>query len=152
MDNTLVAQDISELFFEDAVIRISYMRNPRGHIINARLKRVIISPESGPECRRILGSPLQPNSQSNNINVLRVTGAIPEVLETPFLIDKDATFMQTSEQDTPMAGLTWFERSGYEVREDSNWSNQASLLAMWFRGSTACPDWRAIYASPGSGA
>jgi hypothetical protein len=63
---------VSELAFENAVIQISYTRNGRGFIINMLPKRVILSPESGPETRRILGSPLQWNAQTNNINVLRV--------------------------------------------------------------------------------
>jgi len=151
--NLLVAANVSELAFENAVIQISYARNGRGFIINTRPKRVILSPENGPETRRILGSPLQWNAQTNNINVLRATGALPEVIETPYLVDKDNYFIQTSEQDKDNGqGMTFWERSGLETREDSNWSNQAKLLAIWFRCSASIVDFRTVYVSPGADA
>ena len=149
--NLLVAANVSELAFENAVIQIGYLRNGRGFLINGLPKCVILSPESGPETRRILGSPLQWNAQTNNINVLRATGALPEVIETPYLVDKDNYFVQTSIQDMDNGeGFTFWERSGLETREDSNWSNQASLMAIWFRCSASIIDWRSVFVSPGA--
>lgn len=149
--NQLVSANVSELAFENAVIQISYGRNGRGFIINLLPKRVILSPESGPETRRILGSPLQWNAQTNNINVLRSTGALPEVVETPYLVDKDNYFIQTSEQDKDNGqGFTFWERSAVEMREDSNWSNQASLIALWFRCAASVVDFRSVYGSAGA--
>lgn len=150
-DNTLVNQDVSELAFEDALIRVSYMRNPRGFLINLRGLKWITSPENGPEIRRILGSPLQYNQSNNNINVLKQTGAVDRVIETPYLIDKDNWFIQTSVQEKGMgAGATFWERVGYEVREDSNWSNQAKLIAIYFRCSASIGDWRSFLGSAGA--
>jgi len=149
--NQLVSANVSELAFENAVIQISYARNGRGFVINVLPKRVILSPESGPETRRILGSPLQWNSQNNNINVLRSTGALPEVVETPYLVDKDNYFIQTSEQDKDNGqGFTFWERSQVETREDSNWANQASLIALWFRCAASVVDFRTVYGSLGA--
>lgn len=149
--NQLVSANVSELAFENAVIQISYTRNGRGFIVNTLPKRVILSPESGPETRRILGSPLQWNAQTNNINVLRATGALPEVVETPYLVDKDNYFIQTSLQDKDDgSGFTFWERSAVEMREDSNWSNQASLMALWFRCAASVVDFRVVYGSAGA--
>jgi hypothetical protein len=149
--NQLVSANVSELAFENAVIQISYARNGRGFIINLLPKRAIMSPESGPETRRILGSPLQWNAQTNNINVLRATGALPEVIETPYLVDKDNYFLQTSEQDKDNGqGFTFWERSQLETREDSNWGNQASLIAIWFRCAASIVDFRTVYGSLGA--
>jgi hypothetical protein len=150
--NLLVSASVSELAFENAVIQIGYTRNGRGFISNVLPKRVILSPESGPETRRILGSPLQWNASTNNINVLRATNALPEVVETPYLVDKDMYIVQTSIQDMGNGeGFTFWERSGMEIREDSNWSNQAKLIAMWFRCSSSIVDWRTCYISAGAG-
>jgi len=149
--NLLTAANVSELAFENAVIAIGYMRNSRSFYINVRPKRVILSPESGPETRRILGSPLQWNSSNNNINVLRATGALPEVVETPYLVDKDAYFIQTTIQDMDNGeGFCFWERSALETREDTNWSNQANLLAIWFRVASSIVDWRSVFVSPGA--
>lgn len=149
--NQLVSANVSELAFENAVIQISYARNGRGFIVNLSPKRVILSPESGPETRRILGSPLQWNASTNNINVLRSTGALPEVIETPYLVDKDNYFIQTSEQDKDNGqGMTFWERSQLEMREDSNWANQASLIAGWMRCAASIVDFRTLYGSPGA--
>ena len=149
--NQLISANVSELAFENAVIQISYNRNGRGFIINTLPRRVILSTENGPETRRILGSPLQWNAQTNNINVLRATGALPEVVETPYLVDKDNYFIQTSEQDKDNGqGFTFWERSAVETREDSNWSNQASLIALWFRCAASVVDWRTVFGSPGA--
>lgn len=149
--NLLTSANVSELAFENAVIQIGYARNGRGFIINVLPKCVILSPESGPETRRILGSPLQWNASTNNINVLRATGALPEVIETPYLVSKDDYFIQTSIQNMDNGeGFTFWERSGLETREDSNWSNQASLIAIWFRCSASIIDWRCVYMSPGA--
>lgn len=149
--NQLVSANVSELAFENAVIQCSYTRNGRGFIINVLPKRVILSPESGPETRRVLGSPLQWNAQTNNINVLRSTGALPEVVETPYLVDKDNYFIQTTEQDKDNGqGFTMWERSAVEMREDSNWSNQASLIALWFRCAASVVDFRTVLGSAGA--
>jgi hypothetical protein len=149
--NLLIAANVSELALENAVIQISYTRNGRGFIINVQPRRMILSPESGPETRRILGSPLQWNATTNNINVLRSTGALPEVIETPYLVDKDNYFIQTSEQDKMNGqGFTYWERTNMEIREDSNWSNQASLIAEYFRCAASIIDWRTVFVSPGA--
>jgi hypothetical protein len=149
--NQLVSANVSELAFENAVIQISYARNGRGFIVDLKPKRVILSPESGPETRRVLGSPLQWNAQTNNINVLRSTNALPEVVETPYLVDKDNYFIQTSEQDKDNGqGFTFWERSSLETREDSNWANQASLIAIWFRCAASIVDFRTVYGSLGA--
>jgi hypothetical protein len=149
--NLLIAANVSELALENAAIQISYTRNGRGFIINTQPKRVIMSPENGPETRRILGSPLQWNAQTNNINVLRSTGAFSEVVETPYLVDKDNYFIQTSEQDKDNGqGFTFWNRSALETREDENWSNQASLMAIWFRCAASVVDFRTVYVSPGA--
>lgn len=149
--NILTAADVSELAFEDMLVRLSYMRNPRGFLINQQLKQVIVSPESGPETRRILGSPLQSNSSGNNINVLKATGAIGSVVETPYITDKDSWLAQTTVQNKGNgAGATYWERSGLEVREDTNWSNGAALIAIWFRCSASVGDWRTFLGSQGA--
>jgi hypothetical protein len=149
--NQLISANASELAFENAVIQIAYTRNGRGFVVNVLPKRVITSTENGPEIRRILGSPLQWNAQTNNINVLRSTGALPEIVETPYLVDKDNYFVQTSEQDKDNGqGFTFWERSSLETREDSNWSNQASLIAIWFRCAASVVDFRTVYGSAGS--
>lgn len=149
--NLLVSANVSELAFENAVIQISYTRNGRGFIVNNLPKRAIMSPESGPETRRILGSPLQWNAQTNNINVLRATGALPEVVETPYLVDKDNYFIQTTLQDMDNGeGMTFWERTGLEVREDTNWNNQASLMAIYFRCSASIVDFRTLFGCPGA--
>lgn len=149
--NQLISANVSELAFENAVIQIAYTRNGRGFVINVLPKRTILSPESGPETRRILGSPLQWNAQTNNINVLRSTNALPEVVETPYLVDKDNYFIQTREQDKDNGqGFTFWERTSVEMREDSNWSNQASLIALYFRCSSSVVDFRTVFGSLGA--
>lgn len=139
--------DVSELAIEQMVTQIAYMNDQRGLKMNARPKRMIINPDQAFEVQRILGSVLQANTTSNNVNVLRDRNIIPEVVVTPYLNDKDAWYVQT---DVP-EGLTMFNRVGdIEISEDVNWSNGANLVKAYMRFSVGATDWRSIFGSPGA--
>lgn len=140
------AADVSELAIEQLTTQIANMVDQRNMKINQRPIRMIISPESAFETQRILGSVLQANTQSNNLNVLRDRNVIPEVVVTPYLADKDAWYLQT---DAPQ-GLMSFERTDLEIQEDSSFPNGAKLVKGYKRFSAGVSDWRSITGSPGA--
>ena len=137
---------MSELAIEQLVTQIAYMVDQRGLKMNQRPMKMIISPDASFETQRILGSVLQANTQSNNLNVLRDRNIIPEVIVTPYAADKDAWYILT---DIP-EGLMTFNRNEFEIQEDSSFPNGAKLVKLYFRFSCGASDWRIIFGSPGA--
>lgn len=140
------AADISELSLESMATQIALMEDQRGHKINARPRQLIIHPSQHFEAARILNSVLQSNSASNNQNVLMAQNIIPSTVVNPYMTDIDAFFIQTTVPD----GLTMFERSNIELREDTSFGNGASMVAAYMRFSVGASESRAIYGSPGA--
>ena len=141
------AADVSELAIEQLVLQIAYMVDQRGLKLDAKPAKMIISPDSSFEVNRILGSVLQANSLTNNVNVLRARNIIPEVVVTPYLTDKDAFYITT---DIP-EGFTMFNRSAdVEIQEDNMFSNGARLVKAYTRFSVGISDFRHVFGSPGA--
>lgn len=144
--NLLQAADLSEASLEAAAIQVMKMRDTGGLPISTRIKRLIIGPDNVFNAERILGSTLQPDSESNNVNALKSMGTIPEVVVNHYLTDTDAWYIQTDIDD----GLVSFWRRQPALQQDTDFDTENARAKSSMRFAAGVGDWRALLASSGS--
>lgn len=151
--NLFSAADLSEASLEAASIQIAKMKDTAGLPIVARIKRLIIGPDNVFNAERILGSTLQPSQSgdgqtyaSNNLNALKTSGTIPEVVVNHYLTDTDAWYIQTDIDD----GLVSFWRRKPALQQDTDFDTENARSKSSMRFACGAGDWRAVWGNPGS--
>lgn len=140
------ASDLSEAALEQACINIADFTNDRGLKIAVRPKSLIIPKELMFEASRILKAEKRPGSDSNDPNVLKMMGLIPEVIVNHYLTDTDAWFIRTDVQD----GLKYWERRADEFGMDEDFDTENAKYKATARYSFGWTDPRAIFGSAGA--
>lgn len=140
------ACDLSELALEQAAIDIKNFKNERGLKDFIRPKRLIIPVDLTYEATRILKSELRSGVQANDTNALRLTGTIPEVIDSVYLSDSDAWFVQTTASD----GLKYIEDLGITLADDVEFSTMNAVYRAIMRFDSGWSNWRQVYCSAGA--
>lgn len=140
------ASDLSEAALEQACINIADFTNDRGLKIAVRPRSLIIPKELMFEASRILKAEKRPGSDSNDPNVLKMMGLIPEVIVNHYLTDTDAWFIRTDVQD----GLKYWERRADEFGMDEDFDTENAKYKATARYSFGWTDPRAIFGSAGA--
>lgn len=148
--NLLTAADLSETGLESAATEIMTMQNPRGIVVNAQSKTLVVHPSEWANATRILESDLQSgdatdSTNTNNVNALKVKGVVDQVVMDPYLTDKDAWFLTT---DIPF-GLLTFQRRAMEFRQDNDFDTENAKAKATERYVPGWADWRGVYGSAG---
>ena len=138
---------LSELALETLITQMAIAKDQRTLQLNFQPKKLVIHPSNRWRSGRLLLSSLQPNTFSNNINVLKHVGAIPEVVISPYLQDEKAFHILT---DCEEPAITMFEREGFQVEEYYDKRTKARETSVYFRLSALATEWRAIYSSQGA--
>jgi len=140
------AADLSEASLEDICIQIGNAVDQKGLKISLRPTRLIIPVESQFDATRILKSVGQSAVDNNNINALRVMGAIPEMTVNHYLTDTDAFYVKT---DAP-EGLKWYDRAAVEFGKDEDFDTDNAKAKGYMRFSAGWSDARGLYGSEGA--
>jgi hypothetical protein len=140
------AADFSEASLEDLCIQIMSATNPRGLKISLQPKRLIVPVNLAFEVERVLKSELQNDTANNAINVLKATGAIPEIAINHYLTDTDAFFVKTNAPN----GLTWFDRVAAQFTQDNDFDTENANAKVYRRFSAGWTDPRGIFSSAGA--
>ncbi len=140
------AADLSEASLEQAVIDLMGFTNDRGLRIAVRAQTLIIPKELHFEVQRILKSPLRYQSADNDINALKLMGAIPRVVVSQYLTDTDAWFIKTDVKD----GMKCFVRKAVAMSEDNDFDTDNLKFKAIYRESYGWTDPRGLFGSPGA--
>jgi len=139
------AADLSEAALEQAAIDIYALTDDRGLLIAAKPKKLIIASGNQFEAARILGADGRTGTDSNDPNVLKTKGIIPEVFVNHYLTDADAWFLLTDVSD----GLKYFERRGDAFEMDNDFDTENAKFKATARYSFGWTDPKAIYGCEG---
>lgn len=137
--------DLSEAALEQAAIDIYAFTDDRGLLIAAKPKKLVIASPNQFEAMRILEADGRTGTDSNDPNVLKTKGIIPEVIVNHYLTDADAWFLLTDVTD----GLKYFERRGDSFEQDNDFDTENAKFKATARYSFGATDKRAIYGSEG---
>lgn len=141
--NTLsTAMQLSEAAIESACIQIGLTKNDMGVQIHLLPKQLIIPTQLGPDAYRILNSTLQSGTANNDVNYLRATGMIPEIVVSPFLaVNPHYWYIRTNCPN----GIKYFEREKLEFATDGDFDTGNAKFKAEERYSAGYSDWRALF-------
>jgi hypothetical protein len=138
--------DLSEPSIEDLLIQIMQAENDRGLKIALTAQSLHVSPSEFFNAHRILKSVMQPDTQSNNINVLKATGAFPGGVKlNHYFTSPNNWFVRTN---CPQ-GMTMFMREEPNLSQDNDFDTKNAKALAYMRFSLTCGDPRGIFGSQG---
>lgn len=135
--------DLSEAALEDMMVQIAQSKNERGHIINLKAKKLIISSSDMFNAKRILKSDQQSGSANNDLNALK---GMLDYTVNHYLTDTDAWFIRT---DAPY-GLQLFERRALSFTTDNDFDTANAKAKCTMRFSAGWTDPRTLFGSAGA--
>tara|TARA_R110000868_G_scaffold135772_2_gene348366 strand:- start:692 stop:1612 length:921 start_codon:yes stop_codon:yes gene_type:complete len=140
------AADLTEASLEDLCVQIMGTQNDTGLLINIMPESLHIGRQEWYNANRILGSVLQSNTASNNINVLKATNAFPGGIKmNHYFSSAHAWFLRTN---CP-SGMTMFWRDEPMFDQDNDFDTKNAKAASYMRFSVGCVDPRGIAGSNG---
>lgn len=138
--------DLSEAALEDLSIQIMGTTTSRGLLINIMPMSLHISRQEYYNANRILKSVLQPDTTSNNINVLKATNAYPGGIKmNHYFTSPHAWFVRTNAPE----GMAFFWRDRPMFDQDNDYDTKNAKAGTYFRCSLGCSDPRGIAGSNG---
>ncbi len=140
------AADLSEASIEDMAIQIMDVRTDRGLNINIMPQSLHVARQEWFNANRIMGSVLQSDSSSNNINVLKATNAFPKGIKmNHYFSSARAWFVRTN---CPL-GMQMFWRNQPMFDQDNDFDTKNAKAASYMRFSVGNTDVRGIFGSNG---
>lgn len=137
---------LNETALENAAIAIEGWYDDRGLLINANPKKLIIPRQLRFQLKRLLDTPLRPNTSSNDINAIRSLDVFPEGFAVNhYLANPSQWFVQT---DIPN-GMKHFERTPLEYDEDNDFDTGNFRYKARERYSFSWSDPLGLYGSQG---
>lgn len=138
--------DLSEAALEDISIQIMGVQTDRGLNVNVMPQSLHIAKQEWFNANRIMGSVLQSDTSSNNINVLKATNAFPAGIKmNHYFTSSHAWFVRTN----AMKGMTMFWRRHPDLKMDNDFDTRNAKSLCTLRYSVGCTDPRGIFGSNG---
>ena len=140
------AADLMEASLEDICIQSMGLQTDRGLLVSIMPQSLHIPRQEWFNANRILKSVMQPDSASNNINVLKATNAFPKGLKlNHYFTSPHAWFVRTNCPNGMR--LFWRERPFFD--QDNDFGTKNALANYYFRMAVGCTDPRGILGSNG---
>lgn len=140
------ATDLSEASIEDLCVQIMGTSTDRGLLISIMPQSLHIPRQEWYNANRILQSVLQPDSASNNINVLKATNAFPKGIKlNHYFTAPHAWFVRTNCPN----GMTMFWRDRPTFDQDNDFDTKNLKASSYMRFSVGNTDPRGFAGSNG---
>lgn len=138
--------DLSESALEDICIQIMQTANDRGNLISIMPRCLLIPVQEWFNAHRILKSVLQPDTSSNNVNVLKMTNAFPDGIKmNHYFTAPSAWFVRTNCPN----GLQFFWRNRPQFDQDNDFDTKNAKASSYMRFSCGLTDPRGLFGSNG---
>jgi hypothetical protein len=138
------AADLSEAALEDICVLIMGTQNDRGLLINIMPNSLHVARQRWHQANRVLKSVLQPDSASNNINVLKATNAFPGGIKmNHYFTNAHPWFVRTNCPN----GMQMFWRDKPQFDQDNDFDTKNAKAATYMRFSVGNTDPRGIFGS-----
>lgn len=140
------AADLMEVSLEDICIQAMGLQTDRGLLISIMPQSLHVSRQEWFNANRILGSVLQSDTSTNNINVLKATNAFPKGIKmNHYFTAAHPWFVRTNCPN----GMTFFWRDRPMFDQDNDFDTKNAKAATYMRFSMGNTDPRAILGSNG---
>jgi hypothetical protein len=136
--------DLSEAALEDICIQAMGLQTDRGLAIPIQPQSLHVPRQEWYNANRIMKSVLQPDTYSNNINVLKATNAFPKGIKlNHFFTNASYWFVRTNCPN----GMQAFWRDRPMFDQDNDFDTKNAKAATYMRFSVGCTDPRGILGS-----
>ena len=136
--------DLGVTALQDALVDFERFVDESGVPIVYVPKQLIVSPESGPLARELLGSQFKPFTADNEINVLQSAGL--KLMISHYMTDTDAWFIQADKSDHDC----WFIwREKFMTAASDDFDTGDGKMKGYMRLGVGFGDWRGIWGCPG---
>lgn len=140
------AADLMEASLEDIAIQAMGLQTDRGLLVSILPQSLHIAKQEWFNANRVLKSVMQPDTNSNNINVLKATNAFPGGIKmNHYFTSPHAWFTRTNCPHGMM--MFWRERCFFD--QDNDFGTKNALANYYFRVAVGCTDPRGILGSNG---
>jgi hypothetical protein len=145
--NLLDAVDLSEDALENALIRLSDVRDERNLRTPTLETSLIVPPQLLYTATRILRNPERPDSTYRDINAMYTMGRFPDgIHQNIYFTDPRAYFVKTDAMD----GLKYFNRKSAVFEADNDFDTKNAKYSAYERYSFGVSNWRSCFGSPGA--
>jgi len=140
--------DMSEAALEQATIDIKNMLDDRGNRIMLLPQKLICSVTDEPLANRILKSTMRSGSADHDINYLRDSGLIKEIVANPYLTAAHRWFVTTGVQEDG-DGVQMLIRKEASIDDGNDFETKNNKFSAVARTSTGWDDFRCVIGSDG---
>jgi len=138
--------DLCEAALEDMSVQIMGVQTDRGLLVSIMPTSLHVARQEWFNANRIMKSVLQPDSASNNINVLKATNAFPGGIKmNHYLTAPHAWFVRTNCPN----GMQMYWRQRPQFDQDNDFDTKNAKAATYLRFSVGNTDPRGIFGSNG---
>ena len=140
--------DLSEASLEDLIIQIMGATDDRGLLISLMPTSLHVSRQDWFNANRIMKAVFQPDSASNNPNVLKATNAIPGGIKmNHYFTSPHAWFLRSNVRKG--TGLKFYQRIAISFNQDNDFDTDNAKAKSRERYSVGWTDPRALWGSNG---
>ena len=136
--------DLSEQALEDAIIGIMGLTDARGLLIKLMPRSLHVPRQEWFNANRILKSVQQSGTANNDLNILRVTNALPEGIKVNhYFSSAHAWFIRT--RFAAEQGMIYQERTKVQFDQDNDFDTKNAKAASFERYVFGWGDWRSVW-------
>ncbi len=142
------AADLSEASLEDGMIAVKGFTDDNGLYVDVRVKCLVIPRQLEFAATRIVKSPYQSGTANNDVNALKYTGSIPEIVTSVYLTSPGAWFLVTDTGNSG-EGLIYQQRMAPEFAQDNDYDTKNFKAGIIERYVFGWDNARCVYGSNG---
>lgn len=143
-----VGADLNEASLEDLIIQMMGATDDRGLLISLMPKSLHVPRQEWFNANRIMKATLQPDTMSNNPNVLKATNAIPGGIKmNHYFTSPHAWFLRSNVRAG--TGLKFYQRVPISFTQDNDFDTDNAKAKSRERYSVGATDPRALWGSNG---
>ena len=152
--DNLMTGDLGYSLIKDMITNLKRTPDEAGDFIQMTPKRIIISPKASWDAHELIDSKMpvkvptdtsavHQDAGEGHVNMVSRLGL--EVVESPHILDDDATIMQCDYHDTQ-----WFDRMKMQTNQEDDFATGDTLYKATERYGLGIGDWRGYVGSQGS--
>jgi hypothetical protein len=143
--NLLTAAALSQTSLEQGLITVRKGKDSRGKFIRLTPKRIVVDPTNMLNAEVILNSVLRTSTANNDINPIKSTGMVSNIVVISRLTSTTAWFLQNDVMD----GLKTLWRRRIEKGMEGDFETDSMRYKSTMRFGSGWTDWRDIFGNAG---
>ena len=143
--NVLTSAALSQTSLEQALIQIRQATDPRGKKIRLTPKKLVISPSNIMQAEVLINSILRAGTNNNDLNPIKSTGSVKDIVTISRLSSPTAWFVQTDARN----GMKVLWRRKIEKGMEGDFETDSVRYKSTMRFGSGWTEWRSMFGNAG---